>query len=155
MLHLSPANSFAAFDAQKVRRLAEFYPDDFPSQDLICLELQLDNYIDDMRKDENFNGLENLVDLSVKLVETRRHLVYKFVYMLLKLVLLLPVATANVERAFSAMSLVKNKLRNKMGDGLLDDCLVTYIERDTFSKVDEDEIIDTFMAMTRRKPIKK
>ena len=108
-----------------------------------------------MRKDENFNGLENLVDLSVKLVETRRHLVYKFVYMLLKLALLLPVATANVERAFSAMSLVKNKLRNKMGDGLLDDCLVTYIERDTFSKVDEDEIIETFMAMRRRKPIKK
>ena len=89
MLHLSPANSFAAFDAQKVRRLAEFYPGDFSSQDLIFLELQLDNYIDDMRKDENFNGLENLVDLSVKLVETRRHIVYHFVYMLLKLVLFL------------------------------------------------------------------
>ena len=108
-----------------------------------------------MRKDENFNGLENLVDLLVKLVEIRRHLVYQFVYMLLKLVLLLPVATANVERAFSAMSLVKNKLRNKMGDGLLDDCLVTYIERDTFSKVDEDEIVETFMGMRRRKPDKK
>ena len=125
MSALSPANSFAAFDAHKVRKLAEFYPDDFKPQDLIYLELQLENYIDDMRKDENFKGLENLVDLSVKLVETRRHIVHNLVYLLLKLVLLLPVATANVERAFSAMSLVKNKLRNKMGDGLLDDCLVT------------------------------
>jgi hypothetical protein len=77
------------------------------------------------------------------------------VYLLLKLVLLLPVATANVERAFSAMSFVKSKLRNKMGDSLLDDCLVTYIERDTFSKVDEEDVIETFMAMTRRRPHQK
>uniref|UniRef100_A0A453HU85 HAT C-terminal dimerisation domain-containing protein n=1 Tax=Aegilops tauschii subsp. strangulata TaxID=200361 RepID=A0A453HU85_AEGTS len=41
-------------------------------------------------------------------------------------------------RTFSAISLVKSKLRNKMGDSLLDDCLVallTYIERDVFSEV--------------------
>ena len=114
---------------------------------MIHLELQLDNYIDDMRNDENFQGLGNLVDLSVKLVQTGRHIVHHLVYLLLKLVLILPVATTNVERAFSAMSIVKSKLRNKMGDSLLDDCLVTYIERDAFSEVNEDDIIDTFMAM--------
>ena len=103
-----------------------------------------------MRNDENFQGLENLVDLSVKLVQTRRHMVHHLVYLLLKLVLILSVATANVERAFSAMSLVKSKLRNKMGDSLLDDCLVTYIERDIFSEVNEDAIIDTFRAMQKR-----
>uniref|UniRef100_A0A8R7TBE8 DUF4371 domain-containing protein n=1 Tax=Triticum urartu TaxID=4572 RepID=A0A8R7TBE8_TRIUA len=57
MLSLNPANSFAAFDAHKVRKLAEFYPEDISSADLIHLELQLDNYIGDMRKDENFQGL--------------------------------------------------------------------------------------------------
>ena len=117
--------------------------------------MQLENYIDDMRRDESFHGLENLVDLSVKLVETKRHKVYNMVYLLLKLVLVLPVVTASVERVFSAMTLVKTKLRNKMGDSLLDDCLVTYIERDTFSKVDEEDIIETFMAMIRRRPHQK
>ena len=146
------SNSFVSFDAHKVRRLAEFYPKDFSSADLIHLELQLDNYIDDMRNDENFQGLGNLVDLSVKLVQTGRHIVHHLVYLLLKLVLILPVATANVERAFSAMSIVKSKLRNKMGDSLLDDCLVTYIERDAFSEVNEDDIIDSFMAMQKRRP---
>ena len=102
MSALNPANSFAAFDAHKVRKLAEFYPEDFSSADLIHLELQLDNYIDDMRKDENFHGLGNLVDLLVKLVQTGRHIVHHLVYLLLKLVLILPVATTNVERAFSA-----------------------------------------------------
>ena len=105
-----------------------------------------------MRRDENLQGLGNLVDLSVKLVQTGRHIVHHLVYLLLKLVLILPVATTNVERAFSAMSLVKNNLRNKMGDSFYDDCLVTYIERDAFSEVDEDDIIDTFMAMQKRRP---
>jgi hypothetical protein len=73
------------------------------------------------------------------------------VFLLLKLILLLPVATPSVERAFSAMSLVKTKLRNKMGDSLLDDCLVTFIERDLFFKVDEDDIIEIFMAFRKRR----
>jgi hypothetical protein len=80
--------------------------------------------------------------------------VFDMVFLLLKLILLLPVATTSVERAFSAMSLVKTKLRNKMGDSLLDDCLVTFIERDLFFKVDEDDIIETFMAFRKRRPNK-
>jgi hypothetical protein len=76
------------------------------------------------------------------------------VYLLLKLILLLPAAIASVERAFSAMSLVKTKLRNKMCDSLLDDCLVTYIERDIFFEVNEEDIIETFMALRKRRPDK-
>ena len=77
------------------------------------------------------------------------------VYLLLKLVLLLPVATASVERVFSAMALVKTKKRNKLGDGLLDDCLQTFIERDIFFEVDEDDIIESFMSSRNRRPDKK
>ena len=40
------------------------------------------------------------------------------------------------------MSLAKRKLRNKMGGSLSDDCLVTCLEPDIFSKVNEDDIID-------------
>jgi hypothetical protein len=76
--------------------------------------------------------------------------VYDMVYELLKLVLLLPVATTGVERVFSTMVLVKTKLRNKMGDSLLDDCLVTFIEQDIFFEVDEDDIIKTFMSLQKR-----
>jgi hypothetical protein len=76
------------------------------------------------------------------------------VYLLLKLVLLLPVATTSVEKAFSAMSLVKTKLRNNMCDSLLDDCLVTYIERDIFFEVNEEDIIETFMALRKCRPDK-
>ena len=154
MAALNPADSFTSFDANKVHRLAKFYPNDFSSSDLLRLDLQLETFIDDMRKDEMFKGLNNLVDLSVKLVETKRDKVYHWVYLLIKLVLLLPVATASVERIFSAMTFIKNKLRNNMGDSL-DDYLVTFIERDIFLQSSGEEIINTFMAIRRRRPDKK
>jgi hypothetical protein len=152
MAALSPADSFASFDANKVHRLAEFYHNDISSSNLLKLDLQLETYIDDMRKDEAFKGLNSLVDLSVKLVETKRDKVYDWVFFLLKMVLLLPVATASVERVFSALTFVKNKVRNRIGDTVLDDCLSTFIERDLFLRVKEDDIIDTFMTIKRRRP---
>jgi hypothetical protein len=65
------------------------------------------------------------------------------------------VATASVERAFSSMNFVKNRLRNMMNDGLLDDCLVTFIERDVFLNVKEEDIINSFMVIRRRMPDQK
>jgi hypothetical protein len=59
--------------------------------------MELDNYIDDMRREDSFQGINNLVDLLVKLVETNRHNVYDLVYLFLKLVLILPMATTSVE----------------------------------------------------------
>ena len=66
----------------------------FFNSDLIKFKLQLDNYIDDIKHEDSFKGLTNLVVLSVKLVQTGRHMVYD----LLKLVLLLLVVTISVER---------------------------------------------------------
>ncbi|XP_066358052.1 uncharacterized protein [Miscanthus floridulus] len=151
MSAFSHSNSFASFDARKVRRLTEFYPKDFSNNDLLKLEMQLDNYIDDMRQYASFQGLDNIVDLSVKLIETKRHKVYDMVYLLLKLILLLPVATASVERIFSALVIVKTKSRNKIGDTVLDDCLVTFIEHGIFFQVNEDDIMETFMSLRKRR----
>jgi hypothetical protein len=154
MSAFNPKDSFASFDAQKLRILADFYPKDIFGTNLLKLELQLGNFIADIKKDVLFEGLENLVDLSLKLVQTKRHKVYDLVYTLLKLVLLLPVATAGVERAFSAMTFIKSKLRNKMGDSLLDDCLLTYIERDVFFQLDEEDVIKTSFTIRNCRPKK-
>jgi hypothetical protein len=59
-------------------------------------------------------------------------------------VLALSVAIASVERVFSTMNYVKNKQRNKMGDEYLNNCLVIFIERELFSQVKDEDIIDLF-----------
>ncbi|CAJ2648789.1 unnamed protein product [Trifolium pratense] len=98
-----------------------------------------------------FASLEGIGDLSQKLVETRRHVVYPLVYQLLKLAMILPVATAIVERSFSAMKIVKTRLRNRMGDKWMNDCLVTYIESDVLEQIDDEPIIQRFQSMDSRK----
>ncbi|XP_010695398.1 uncharacterized protein LOC104908045 [Beta vulgaris subsp. vulgaris] len=141
---LSPINSFQAFDTQKLLKLALFYPNDFSTGDLGPLENQLGNYIVDMRSKKEFCELKGIGELSSKLVETGKHVVYPMVYFLLKLALILPVATTSVERAFSSMNYVKNKLRNRMGDQWMNDCLVTFIEDEMFDSVTNEDIMQYF-----------
>ncbi|XP_031378142.1 zinc finger MYM-type protein 1 [Punica granatum] len=148
---LSPNDSFASFDKSKLIQLARFYPSEFSEVDIQLLDNQLETYILDMRSHEEFLNLENIGDLSQKLVATRRHIVYPLVYLLMKLALILPVATASVERIFSAMKIVKNRLRNKMGDSWMNDCLITYIEKDIFCNIDNERILNSFQVMRPRK----
>jgi hypothetical protein len=65
-------------------------------------------------------------------VQTERHLVFALVYRLIELALILPVATATVERAFSPMKIIKTELRNKMGNDWLNHSMVCYIERERY-----------------------
>jgi hypothetical protein len=113
------------------------------------LEIQLDNYIDDMRRKDSFQGISNLVDLLVNLDEINMHNVYDLVYLLLKLVFILSVTMTSVERAFSTINFIKNRLRNRMNNNLLDDHLITFIECDVFLDVKKEDIINFFMAIRR------
>jgi hypothetical protein len=87
--------------------LAKLYPEDFSSNDLRDLRAQLNLYIAYVKEDHKFSNLNTIGELAQKMVETEKDRRYTFVYRLLKLVLVLSVVTATVERCFSAMRLVK------------------------------------------------
>ncbi|XP_022880853.1 zinc finger MYM-type protein 1-like [Olea europaea var. sylvestris] len=109
-------DSFSSFDKKSLIRLVELYPLDFSVVDIITLSDQLEIYIFDMRSNKEFEGLNDLGDLAEKLVMTKKNKVYPLVYRLLTLALILPIATATMERVFSTMSIVKNRLCSRMGD---------------------------------------
>lgn len=111
---------------------------------------ELVTYIDNMRADQRFDSLDGIADLAKLMVETNKHITFPLVFHLLKLVLILPVATASVERCFSAMNIVKKKLRNKMGDQFMSDCLICYVEKDLFSAITNDEVVGLFKKMKFR-----
>ncbi|KAM2558214.1 hypothetical protein TB2_015234 [Malus domestica] len=148
---LSPKDSFVAFDKPKLLRLAQFYPQDFSDEDRLALEDQLEIYIHYVRSSSDFSQLEVIGDLAKKMVETRMHQVFNYVYLLITLSLVLPVATASVERAFSVMNIVKGPLRNKMGDQWLSDSLLVYIERDIFACIENEAIMLRFQNMKPRR----
>ena len=70
--------------------------------------------------------------MSVVLVKIGKVSWYDIVYKLLKLPLVVPIATAGVERIFSTMNYINNKQGNKMGQKYLNDWFVTFTERDFF-----------------------
>ncbi|KAL0533945.1 hypothetical protein IC582_028221 [Cucumis melo] len=124
--YLNPSNSFTTFDRQKLICLAQFYPRDFSTTKLLIFEDQLQNYIIDVCSDNMFVGLTSIA-------------------------LILPVTTATVERTFSVMSIIKTQLRNRMEDQWMNDCLVAYIERDLFDKIDNESIMYRFQNMKSRR----
>jgi hypothetical protein len=78
------------------------------------------------------------------------HIVFPLVYHIIELALLLPVVSAIVERAFSAMKIIKTKLRNKMTGGWLNDLMVCYIEKEIYKGLDLQQTIKTFQNKKNR-----
>ncbi|XP_071713714.1 uncharacterized protein [Rutidosis leptorrhynchoides] len=148
---LSPRDSFSMFDKKKLMNLSKMYPCDFTHTDREKLDGELDVYYDIIRCDEKFASLNGITDFSRLMVETGKHISYRYVYRLLKLALVLPVATATVERCFSAMKLVKSELRNRMGDDFLNDCLIGAIEKEALFNTKDESVMKRFQKMEDRR----
>ncbi|KAJ9538767.1 hypothetical protein OSB04_031500 [Centaurea solstitialis] len=95
---------------------------------------------------ERFDQLNSIGDLGKKMVETKKnHIIFPKVYLLLKLALILPVATSSVERAFLAMKLIKTR---KL---FLSDYLVSYIEEVILKSISSDTIMQIFQGIRHRR----
>jgi hypothetical protein len=154
-----------SFDIEKVCSLVEkYYPADFSNQERMQLECQLPHFQLDVCNHPELKGLSSLADLTSGLVKLDKDSSYPMVDKLLRLLLTLPVSTATIERAFSAMKFVKTclrskmgdvYLRSKMGDVYLRDYLVVYIERELAVMISSDDIIKVYdLANTHRTKFK-
>ena len=114
------------------------------------LDNQLETYIQDMQSTKKFSTFRGIGQLVEKMVEMKKNVSYPLVYSLVTLALILLVTTATVERDFSAMNIIKNRLRNQIGDQWMNDCLVTYIEKYIFKTIKCKEIMQRFQNMKNR-----
>ncbi|KAJ1293014.1 hypothetical protein BS78_01G035500 [Paspalum vaginatum] len=148
---LDPRGSFSKFDVDKIARLTEIYDRDFSDLDRSNIKEQLRTFLIHMRRVEDFRACHDFGSLAIKMVELERDTAFPLVYRLIELALLLPVATASVERAFSAMNIIKTDLRNRMSDEWLNDLILCYIEKEIFRSLDADAIKKTFQALKNRR----
>ncbi|KAL4600059.1 hypothetical protein ACB092_11G170800 [Castanea dentata] len=98
--YVNPDNLFSAFNKEKLIQLAQLYPSDFLTVQFSFLDNQLETYIHDMWSIEEFSALKGIGELAEKMVEMKNDVSYLLVYSLMTLALILPVATAIVEKAF-------------------------------------------------------
>ena len=148
---LDPRDSFSRFNDAHVIRLATLSHEDFSANECLRLPLQLSNFIGNVRCDPRFVALSNLGDVSIEMVKSGKHLAFPLVYWIIVFALVLPVATASVERAFFAMRTIKTDLRNRMGDKWMNDSLIVYIEKHLFSTIGNEQILQRFQSMRTRR----
>ncbi|XP_062075657.1 uncharacterized protein LOC133779756 [Humulus lupulus] len=147
-----PRDGFKWFKIDDICKLAKkFYPDDFSEQELaVHLRIELQHFELDIPNHPELKNLSGIHELCQGLVKRKKASVYPLIDRLIRLVLTLPVSTATTERAFSIMKIIKTKLRNKMEDNFLSDCLTICIEKEIAAKFSSDSIIDDFASMKNR-----
>ncbi|KAI3691217.1 hypothetical protein L2E82_49437 [Cichorium intybus] len=151
MAALSPCNSFSKFDEAKLLNLSEIYKNDFTDSERKVLLGQLNVYYHSVTNEPEFANLKGISDLARVMVETGKYRSYYLVYKLVKLALVLPVATATVERCFSSMKLLKTDLRNKMSDEFMNDALICSVEHELLRDVKTENVISRFQKMKDRR----
>ncbi|GJX12753.1 zinc finger MYM-type protein 1-like protein [Tanacetum coccineum] len=104
-----------------------------------------------MQNNKKLRKASTIAELCVSLVKTEKHETYYLFDRLIRLILTLPVSTATTERAFSAMKVCKNRLRNKMSDDFLGNSLVVYIEKEIAEKIDSQSVIENFKSLKGRR----
>ena len=149
---LDPTNANEYFQSGDVCQLVEkFYPADFNENEKEHLNIQLQHYEVDVFQHPDYKQLASISELCHWLIKTRRSTNFHLVYCVISLILTLPVSTATTERSFSAMSLVKTRLRNKMEDEFLNDSLILYFERDLAEKISLETIMQDFKDIRDRR----
>ncbi|XP_059436119.1 uncharacterized protein LOC132169046 [Corylus avellana] len=149
---LSPKDAYKSFKIDDICKLAEkFYPRDFTEQEKICLKFQLQHYMLDVPKHQDFQNMSTLSKLCRGLAVSEKSKIYPLIDRLIRLVLTLPVSTATTERVFSAMKLVKTRLRTRMEDEFLADHLVVYIEKEIAKNFTSEMIMDEFYSISDRR----
>jgi hypothetical protein len=104
-----------------------------------------------VRRNAAFVTCEDIASLSIKMVQTEKHVVFPLVYKLIELVLLLSVSTASVDRTVSAINIIKRELRNKIEDDWMNDLMVFYTEKYIFKSLDDETITRRFQRIKKRR----
>ena len=81
------------------------------------------------------------------MVEMKNDVLYPLFYILVTSALILQVAAAIVEIKFLVMNIIKNWLHNRMRDQWINDCLVTYIDKDILKTIECEKIMQQFQNM--------
>jgi hypothetical protein len=147
---LDLTNEFANFEIEKLVELAKIYYADFSDYECVKLRTELENFIVEVKYDEDFGTCIDLGSLAEKMVQTDRHTYFPLVYRLIELALILLVAIATVERVFSTMNIIKTDRRNKMNDDWINNSMICYIERDLFASIEDDKILKRFQGLRTR-----
>ena len=135
--------------------MAQLYPIDFDELGIEALSSEINTFIINMHHGIHYDGrffdLRGIDELSKILFQTKKHLNFPRLYLLVKLVLILPVSPSSVERVFSTMKIINTNLHSRISNEFLNDIVITYFEDDLFDSVSHDDIMYCFQDVKARR----
>jgi hypothetical protein len=151
-LNLISKRGFTSFQPSEICKLVEkYYSADFNQQERIGLEYQLNHFVVEASRSDDLKRIATLAELYQCLIDTGRYRVFHLIDRFLRLFLTLPVLTSSAERAFSALKIIKTRLRNKMEDGFLSNNMIVHIEGELLKDYNYEDIIADFKDVKDRK----
>jgi hypothetical protein len=109
--------TYTLFSVEDICKLVDnIYPEDFSYQEKNQLRFQLHHYEINVPSYPELKILSLISDLCQRLIETGKSIIYPLIYRLIRLVLTFLVSMATTKQAFSAMKIIKTRLRNRMKD---------------------------------------
>ncbi|KAK8335595.1 hypothetical protein V6Z11_A09G066300 [Gossypium hirsutum] len=120
---LDPSDNYKAFWVEDIYKLMnDFYLDNFTKQEKLHMKIQLEHFQLDAHQSTELQKASTVAELCQVLAKT----------------------------TYSAMKIVKTRLRNKMEDNILSTYLVAYIKKEIAQEFLTDSIIDKFDLMKKR-----
>ena len=149
---IQPVQQFAQFDPCKILKLADLYSSDFNDLDRLHLETELRMFKGILAVHPDFHeSPTSISNLLAKMVSAGLEKTFPVYSRLIRVVLTLPVSTATTERSFSALKIIKTRLRTSMGDPWLMDLLLLYIEKEVTRKLHLQSVTSQFKNMKSRR----
>ncbi|KAL3516073.1 hypothetical protein ACH5RR_022975, partial [Cinchona calisaya] len=149
---IDPIDGYKLFNVENICKLANtYYPMDFTEQEKLHLKIQLELFKLHVKNDTVVQDVSTISELCRELSRIGNATHYPLVDRVIRLVITLPISSASTKRAFSAMKIIKNRMQNKMGDDILSNSLIVYIERDIVRSLDINLIIDDFDSIKDRR----
>ncbi|XP_062592729.1 52 kDa repressor of the inhibitor of the protein kinase-like [Saccostrea cucullata] len=142
-LSLIPSN-LHLLDDQQVRSIVDHFENDLPCKEQFFSEIQLWK-----REWSNPELSMSLPDNLRSTIQQTNSKFYPNISTILRLLLLMPVSAASVERSHSHLKDVKTKKRCVMSEDRLNSLMLLYIHRDL--QLDYDKIIDIFASKHPRR----
>ncbi|KAL6478702.1 hypothetical protein MHYP_G00121350 [Metynnis hypsauchen] len=93
--------------------------------------------------------LKNLQEILTIVEENTGQLIFPTFVKMVKIYATLPVTTASVERSFSKLKIIKNRLRSLCGEDRLSDLVLLAIEQDI--QINHSEVINILQEMAPRR----
>ena len=149
---VQPTDRFKGFDYAKIIRLSEIYSEDVSDIDLMGFEAYLPSFKSIFSVHLDFqNDVKSIADLLSVIITSGLDKKLPLYSRIICLVLTLPVSSATTERSFSALKILKTRLRTSMGDPRLVDLVILYIEKEIARKISIDRVVCRLTAMKSRR----